>query len=194
MFWTEWGRIIKGFLDQCCLAFVKNIPSQWMKKSFRSSRRPKEKISSTVLVSFLSQRVLKENFRFLQEPINSFPHCWIIPTGDATETEPVTVLTTWFCFCENVLQHKREEGREKSLEKATWSSWSGRSIHRSQHLGTHAPFYRWERWWYGRKPWFMGAYSESSRGSLTQSAKDTPPCLTNRVQSDYPLFTKNKTH
>lgn len=124
--WTERGRIIKGFLDHCCLAFVKNLPSQWMKRSFRSFRRSNQKISSTVLVSFLSQHVLKEIFKFLEESINSLPHCWVISTGDATETELVTALTTWFCFCENSLQHKREEGRKKSLEKATWSSWSGR--------------------------------------------------------------------
>ena len=99
-----------------------------MKRPFRSSRRSKWKISSTVLISFLSQHVLKQKFRFLEEPINPFPHCWIISTGDATETEAVTALTACFCFCENSLQRKREEGREKSLEKATWFSWSARML------------------------------------------------------------------
>lgn len=125
-FLAERGRIIKGFWDQWHLAFVKNLPSQWMKRSLRSSRRSSQNISSTVPVSFLSQHVLKASFKFLEEPVNAFPHCWVTSTGDATEKEPVTVLTTWFCFCENSLQRQREEAREKSLEKATQASWTGR--------------------------------------------------------------------
>lgn len=92
-----------------------------------NKKRSEKKVSS-VLLFLLSQHVLKENLKFLEEPVNSSPHCWIISTGDATKTEPVTALITWFRFCENSLHHKREEGKEKSLKKATWSFWTGRML------------------------------------------------------------------